>query len=112
VIAGATSGQKSQKGRWRAIDADQDASDDQQDITRGRQMVDSLFQGSQGLGGTHNAVLSSTDYLSAAQRKFNNIEEGFYISPAFLDKITIHVAKVGGFACCGCLCVFFGGAGV
>jgi hypothetical protein len=33
-----------------------------------------------------------------AQRKFNNIEEGFYISPAFLDKITIHVAKVGG--CC------------
>jgi len=48
------------------------------------------------MGGTHNAVLSSSEYLSQAQRKFNNIEEGFYISPAFLDKITIHVAKVRG----------------
>lgn len=28
-----------------------------------------------------------------AQRNFNNIEDGFYISPAFLDKISIHVAK-------------------
>lgn len=84
---------KSQKGRWRCIDADQDASDDQQDITRGRMMVDSVFQGGGGMGGTHNAVLSSTDYLSQAQKSFNNIEDGFYISPAFLDKITIHVAK-------------------
>ena len=66
----------------------------QQDITRGRMMVDSVFQGpGAGMGGTHNAVLSSSEYLSQAQRKFNNIEEGFYISPAFLDKITIHVAK-------------------
>ncbi|GBF99182.1 rubisco activase [Raphidocelis subcapitata] len=89
----AANSSKSQKGRWRAIDADQDASDDQQDITRGRQMVDSLFQGAQGLGGTHNAVMSSTDYLSQAQRQFNNIEDGFYISPAFLDKMTIHIAK-------------------
>ena len=57
-------------------------------------MVDSVFQGpGAGMGGTHNAVLSSSEYLSQAQRKFNNIEEGFYISPAFLDKITIHVAK-------------------
>jgi len=28
-----------------------------------------------------------------AAKSFNNIEDGFYISPAFLDKITIHVAK-------------------
>jgi hypothetical protein len=28
-----------------------------------------------------------------AQRNFNNIEDGFYISPSFLDKISIHVAK-------------------
>jgi hypothetical protein len=47
------------------------------------------------MGGTHNAVMSSAEYLSQAQRKFDNIEEGFYIAPAFLDKITIHVAKVG-----------------
>jgi hypothetical protein len=46
------------------------------------------------MGGTHNAVLTSTDYLSQAARNFNNIEDGFYISPAFLDKITIHIAKV------------------
>ncbi|GAB4822587.1 hypothetical protein N2152v2_009633 [Parachlorella kessleri] len=86
-------GSKSQVGRWRGMDAGQDVSDDQQDITRGRQMVDSLFQGNQGLGGTHNAVLTSSDYLSTAARNFNNIEDGFYISPAFLDKISIHVAK-------------------
>ena len=28
-----------------------------------------------------------------ARRDLNNIEDGFYISPAFLDKISIHVAK-------------------
>jgi hypothetical protein len=65
----------------------------QQDITRGRNMVDSLFQGPGGQGGTHSAIMSSQDYISQAQKSFNNIEEGFYISPAFLDKMTIHVAK-------------------
>jgi len=39
-------------------------------------MVDSLFQGGQGMGGTHNAVLSSAEYLSAAAKTFNNIEDG------------------------------------
>lgn len=84
---------KTQRGRWRGMDADVDMSDDQQDIARGRQMVDSLFQGGGGMGGTHNAIMSSTDYLSTAARNFNNIEDGFYISPAFLDKMSIHVAK-------------------
>jgi hypothetical protein len=65
----------------------------QQDITRGRNMVDSLFQGPGSQGGTHQAIMSSQDYISQAQKSFNNIEEGFYISPAFLDKLTIHVAK-------------------
>ncbi len=69
----------------------------QQDIGRGRDMVDSLFTGYHGggssAGGTHNAILSSSEYLSQARRDFNNIEDGFYISPAFLDKMTIHVAK-------------------
>ncbi len=27
-------------------------------------MVDDLFQGGHGPGGTHNAIMSSTDYLS------------------------------------------------
>lgn len=84
---------KSQKGRWKGMDAGMDASDDQQDIARGREMVDSLFQGSGGAGGTHNAILSSEEYLTNAARSFNNIEDGFYISPSFLDKMSIHVAK-------------------
>jgi hypothetical protein len=84
---------KTQKGRWRGIDADKDMSDDQQDIARGRGMVDELFQGWGGTAGTANAVLSSSEYLSQAAKTFNNIEDGFYISPAFLDKITIHIAK-------------------
>lgn len=36
----------------------------QQDITRGRGMVDELFQGWGGMGGTQNAIMSSQDYLS------------------------------------------------
>lgn len=41
----------------------------QQDITRGKNMVDSLFQGNAyGQGATHNAIMSSEDYLSQAQR--------------------------------------------
>lgn len=55
-------------------------------------MVDSLFQGWQGQG-TQNAVMSSEEYLSNASRSMNNIEDGYYISPAFLDKLAIHVAK-------------------
>uniref|UniRef100_A0A061R4B9 Ribulose bisphosphate carboxylase/oxygenase activase, chloroplastic n=1 Tax=Tetraselmis sp. GSL018 TaxID=582737 RepID=A0A061R4B9_9CHLO len=82
---------KSQIGRWRGLD--EDMSDDQQDITRGRDMVDTVFQGASGMGGTHNAVMSSSDYLSTAERKFNNLEEGYYISPAFLDKMSVHIAK-------------------
>eukprot|EP00890_Picochlorum_soloecismus_P006778 jgi/Picsp_1/925/NSC_04410-R1_ribulose bisphosphate carboxylase oxygenase activase len=89
----ATMASKSQKGRWKGMDADQDMSDDQQDIQRGRQMVDSLFQGGAAESGTHNAIMSSEEYLSQAARSFNNIEDGFYISPSFLDKISIHVAK-------------------
>ena len=51
----------------------------QQDITRGRGMVDSLFQSGGGTGGTHNAVLSSEEYMSSAARNLNNIEDGFYM---------------------------------
>merc|ERR550537_2063658 len=79
------------KGRWKGLD--EDVSDDQQDITRGRNMVDSLYQGFQGMSGTHNAILNSTDYLSSSKRSFSNVEDGFYISPAFLDKMTVHIAK-------------------
>lgn len=72
---------------------DEDTSDDQQDITRGRNMVDPLFQGGQGMGGTHNAIMSSQNYVSAGLRNFDNVEEGYYIAPAFLDKLSVHIAK-------------------
>lgn len=55
-------------------------------------MVDSLFQGNSG-NATHQAIMSSDEYLSQAQRNFNNLEDGYYISPSFLDKMTVHIAK-------------------
>lgn len=66
----------------------------QQDIMRGKDMVGSLFQGKQD-GGTHVAIMSSEDYLSQAQRNFNNLEEGYYISPAFLDKVSPLIVSGG-----------------
>merc|ERR1719331_2525855 len=56
-------------------------------------MVESLYQGFEGTGGTHNAILNSTEYLGSNKRSFNSIEEGYYISKPFLDKMTIHIAK-------------------
>jgi hypothetical protein len=56
-------------------------------------MVDSLFQGNAGIGGTHQAVLNTSEYVSVGKRQFINMDEGFYISPAFLDKMTVHIAK-------------------
>ena len=48
---GKGNGVKVQMSRWKGMD--EDISDDQQDIARGRNMVDSKFQGGFGLGGTH-----------------------------------------------------------
>jgi hypothetical protein len=47
---GKGNGMKVQMSRWKGMD--EDISDDQQDIARGRGMVDSKFQGGFGLGGT------------------------------------------------------------
>jgi hypothetical protein len=89
-----TQASKSQKGRWSGMDAGQDVSDDQQDIARGRDMVDPLFQGWAGQSGTHNAIMSSTDYQSQGLKNvMDNKMDDFYIAPAFLDKLTVHVAK-------------------
>ena len=44
--------------RWKVMD--EDISDDQQDIARGRGMVDSKFQGGFGLGGTAVRYLRTT----------------------------------------------------
>jgi len=78
--------------RWKGMD--EDVSDDQMDIARGRGMVDSKFQGGFGLGGTQNAIMQSTDYMSQGQRNYDDLDaSGYYISPAFLDKMVVHIAK-------------------
>ncbi|CAI5509971.1 unnamed protein product [Closterium sp. Naga37s-1] len=78
--------------RWGGLG--RDGSDDQQDITRGYGMVDAAFQGAQGIG-THKAVLSSYDYVSQGQRslQWDNTKDGYYIAPAFMDKVVVHLAK-------------------
>ncbi|KAK9144897.1 hypothetical protein Sjap_004800 [Stephania japonica] len=80
------------KDRWGGLAYD--TSDDQQDITRGKGAVDSLFQAPMG-DGTHFAVMSSYDYVSTALRQYamDNTKDGFYIAPAFMDKLVVHVAK-------------------
>jgi hypothetical protein len=54
------------KDKWKGLAFDE--SDDQQDITRGKGMVDSLFQAPSDAG-THYAVMSSYDYISTGLRQ-------------------------------------------
>ncbi|KAL5549854.1 hypothetical protein UlMin_000030 [Ulmus minor] len=109
---------QSSKDRWGGLAFD--TSDDQQDITRGKGMVDTLFQAPVGAG-THSAVLSSYDYISVALRKYVKIHQifpfhsvslltlfleiflnrynldnnvnGLYIAPSFMDKLVVHITK-------------------
>lgn len=80
------------KDRWQGLVTD--ISDDQQDITRGKGMVDSLFQAPMDTG-THYAVMSSYEYISTGLRQYNfdNTMGGFYIAPAFMDKLVVHITK-------------------
>lgn len=57
---------QTKKDRWKGLAYD--ISDDQQDITRGKGMVDSLFQAPM-QSGTHYAVMSSYEYLSTGLRQ-------------------------------------------
>ncbi|PWA91655.1 ribulose bisphosphate carboxylase/oxygenase activase 2 protein [Artemisia annua] len=84
--------QQTDKDRWKGLAYD--ISDDQQDITRGKGMVDSLFQAPQDVG-THFAVMSSYEYISTGLRTYNldNTMDGFYIAPAFMDKLVVHITK-------------------
>ncbi|KAK4270359.1 hypothetical protein QN277_023401 [Acacia crassicarpa] len=80
------------KDKWGGLAYD--TSDDQQDITRGKGMVDTLFQAPME-SGTHYAVMSSYDYISTGLRQYNldNTIDGFYIAPAFMDKVVVHITK-------------------
>ncbi|CAA0836741.1 Ribulose bisphosphate carboxylase/oxygenase activase- chloroplastic [Striga hermonthica] len=80
--------------RWKGLATD--ISDDQQDITRGKGMTDTLFQAPTGSDlATHDAILSSYEYLSQGLRQYNfdNTMGGFYIAPAFMDKLVVHISK-------------------
>ncbi|CAK9185351.1 unnamed protein product [Ilex paraguariensis] len=92
VVAEVDEQKQSNKDKWRGLAFDM--SDDQQDITRGKGMVDSLFQAPMGAG-THHAILSSYDYISAGLRQYqlDNNMDGFYIAPAFMDKLVVHITK-------------------
>ena len=59
-------GKQTDKDRWRGLAYD--ISDDQQDITRGKGMVDPLFQAPMN-SGTHYAVMSSYEYLSTGLKQ-------------------------------------------
>ncbi|XP_061368977.1 ribulose bisphosphate carboxylase/oxygenase activase 2, chloroplastic [Gastrolobium bilobum] len=92
VAAEIDESKQTEKDRWQGLAYD--ISDDQQDITRGKGMVDSLFQAPQ-QAGTHYAVMSSYEYISTGLREYNldNNMDGFYIAPAFMDKLVVHVTK-------------------
>ncbi|KAL0922392.1 hypothetical protein M5K25_006375 [Dendrobium thyrsiflorum] len=83
---------QTKKDRWSGLAYDQ--SDDQQDITRGKGLVDSLFQAPMG-DGTHVAVMNSYEYISKGLRQYSldNTVDGFYIAPAFMDKLVVHITK-------------------
>lgn len=59
-------GKQTKKDKWKGLAYD--ISDDQQDITRGKGLVDSVFQAPQGTG-THYAVMSSYEYISTGLRE-------------------------------------------
>lgn len=66
IVAEANEEKQSVTDKWRGLAFD--ISDDQQDITRGKGMVDSLFQAPMNTG-THTAIMSSYDYLSTGIRQ-------------------------------------------
>ncbi|KAH0739470.1 hypothetical protein KY290_038175 [Solanum tuberosum] len=45
--------------------------------------------------GTHHAIMNSYKYLSQGLRQYNldNKLDGFYIAPAFMDKLVVHITK-------------------
>uniref|UniRef100_A0A6V7QT83 Ribulose bisphosphate carboxylase/oxygenase activase, chloroplastic n=1 Tax=Ananas comosus var. bracteatus TaxID=296719 RepID=A0A6V7QT83_ANACO len=92
VAADLDESKQTKKDRWQGLAYD--TSDDQQDITRGKGTVDSLFQAPMD-SGTHIPVMSSQEYISQGLRQYNldNNVDGFYIAPAFMDKLVVHITK-------------------
>ncbi|KAH9615437.1 hypothetical protein KSS87_015117 [Heliosperma pusillum] len=76
--------------RWAGLA--KDMSDDQLDIRNAKGHVDSLFQAPMN-SGTHVPIMSSHEYESQGLRKLDNRVGDFYIAPAFMDKLVVHVSK-------------------
>jgi len=83
-------GTKDQKGRW--LGMDEDISDDQADITRGKGMVDSKFQAGN-VGGTGKGTHEAVAFAERAQKDLSNIVGDFYVCPDFMDKLVVHITK-------------------
>ncbi|CDP14353.1 unnamed protein product [Coffea canephora] len=92
IVAEGDEQKQTKKDRWQGLVYD--VSDDQQDITRGKGMVDTLFQAPMGAG-THDPVLNSYEYISTGLRQYqlDNNMDGLYIAPAFMDKLVVHISK-------------------
>ncbi|KAG7035389.1 hypothetical protein SDJN02_02185 [Cucurbita argyrosperma subsp. argyrosperma] len=92
IVAEYDEEKQTEKDKWQGLAFD--TSDDQQDIARGKGLADPLFQAPMGTG-THNAIMSSYEYISAGLRQYNldNNVDGFYIAPAFMDKLVVHIVK-------------------
>ncbi|GMN24068.1 hypothetical protein TIFTF001_000392 [Ficus carica] len=92
IVAEIDETKQTNKDKWKGLAYD--VSDDQQDIARGKGMVDSLFQAPMGAG-THDAIMNSYEYISTGLRQYNldNNVDGFYIAPAFMDKLVVHITK-------------------
>ncbi|GAB2216547.1 hypothetical protein Droror1_Dr00024322 [Drosera rotundifolia] len=92
AVPDANEEKQTKKDKWAGLAYD--ISDDQQDITRGKGLVDSLFQAPMGAG-THDAIMSSYEYISTGLRQyqFDNTMDGKYIAPAFMDKLLVHITK-------------------
>ncbi|KAG5583853.1 hypothetical protein H5410_044287 [Solanum commersonii] len=60
----------------------------------GTSVPPTAFFGSNGTG-THHAIMNSYEYLSQGLRQYNldNKLDGFYIAPAFMDKLVVHITK-------------------
>lgn len=87
-VAKVSNGAKVTMDRWSGMS--NDISDDQQDIARGKGMVDPLFQGGGGYSGTQNPIMQS--YQSDGLKQIS-IDGDYYISPLFMDKLTVHITK-------------------
>merc|ERR1712176_1540378 len=61
---GRRQGLRREKDRWAGLAEDSGPGNDQMDIHRGRGMITQEFQGAAGIGGTHNTIQTSSDYMS------------------------------------------------